>query len=639
MFLRKLNVRNFKSFVDVTLHFNRDLNVLTGVNNSGKTTVLEALALWAECFRKQTWQVSKTDTKRHLRRGQYRLDYEHFIEIDSVRCPNFGDIFHDLDPKATITLDAVLSADDGSTFDVGFTVRYARGSNYIVDIVNRRTDFRALNDAFQSWPAPINVIYASPVAALLPREDFQTPPKVRALVGTQQSMRVLRNRLYQLKKDAARYDEFLSSVGFVLSDSKERVDFVFDADETRDVSLPVTVTVGPKDVSKDISLLGSGTLQIIEIMLALHAERRDLNIILLDEPDSHIHRDIQRRLVKKLVEHTGNTQVFLTTHNESLIRSTPPSQMFHLEARMQKEYYPIDSLPATGKRTGLQPSRQLRILQSLGSETSIDLLNALEAQRLVLVEGEDDARFVQAIVEQRTSPKTKFQAMYWSFGGIESFLGRITHYREVFEQIRNDKSLWAKAAVVLDRDSLNDQQRLEMFQGLSEELSIPVYVSTSYTMEATVLSDVPKLKLLVAALMKKEHGATPPQTTIDGAIDAALGPLSNELLKRVADPAYLKALYHRLRLRREQLKALGIKTKAFGDDSIQVDHQELTKGALANNQIHLLANKDDVVSILGAAYQSASIPFNALRLFERLIDAATPTTWFAEWSELADAMK
>ena len=46
-------------------------------------------------------------------------------------------------------------------------------------------------------------------------------------------------------------------------------------------------------------------------MLAVHAKRRDLNVVLLDEPDSHIHRDIQRRLVQKLVEHTNNTQVFL----------------------------------------------------------------------------------------------------------------------------------------------------------------------------------------------------------------------------------------------------------------------------------------------------------------------------------------
>ena len=84
MYIHRLNVRNFKSFANVTLHFNRTLNVLTGVNNSGKTTALEAIALWAECFRKQTWQVSKRDKARRLSPGEYRLDNERDMEIDRI---------------------------------------------------------------------------------------------------------------------------------------------------------------------------------------------------------------------------------------------------------------------------------------------------------------------------------------------------------------------------------------------------------------------------------------------------------------------------------------------------------------------------------------------------------------------------
>jgi hypothetical protein len=111
---------------------------------------------------------------------------------------------------------------------------------------------------------------------LLPREDFQTPPKVRALLGTQQSMQVLRNRLYQLKKDATRYEEFLSSVGFVLTDGREPIDIGFHADETRDVSLPVTVKVGPKDVFPETFapfLLGNTAVR--DVFMKHHGELLD----------------------------------------------------------------------------------------------------------------------------------------------------------------------------------------------------------------------------------------------------------------------------------------------------------------------------------------------------------------------------
>jgi DNA replication and repair protein RecF len=44
MYLSKLEIVNFKSFAEVSFDFHPQVNVLTGVNNAGKTTVLEALA-------------------------------------------------------------------------------------------------------------------------------------------------------------------------------------------------------------------------------------------------------------------------------------------------------------------------------------------------------------------------------------------------------------------------------------------------------------------------------------------------------------------------------------------------------------------------------------------------------------------
>lgn len=39
----------------------------------------------------------------------------------------------------------------------------------------------------------------------------------------------------------------------------------------------------------EISLVGSGILQIMEILLAIYEDKYELNLVLLDEPDSHIH--------------------------------------------------------------------------------------------------------------------------------------------------------------------------------------------------------------------------------------------------------------------------------------------------------------------------------------------------------------
>ena len=73
MYLQKIHIQNFKSYENVTIHFNKDINIFTGANNSGKTTVLEAIALWNECFEKLITQIGKSDTKKNLQRGDFML--------------------------------------------------------------------------------------------------------------------------------------------------------------------------------------------------------------------------------------------------------------------------------------------------------------------------------------------------------------------------------------------------------------------------------------------------------------------------------------------------------------------------------------------------------------------------------------
>jgi len=43
--IKKLIIKNFNAFQDVTFEINENLNIFTGSNNSGKTTVFEAIAL------------------------------------------------------------------------------------------------------------------------------------------------------------------------------------------------------------------------------------------------------------------------------------------------------------------------------------------------------------------------------------------------------------------------------------------------------------------------------------------------------------------------------------------------------------------------------------------------------------------
>ena len=59
--LTKLRARNFKCFEEVEIALGNPV-VLIGPNNSGKTTVLQALALWSIGL--QRWQEKRSDEAR-----------------------------------------------------------------------------------------------------------------------------------------------------------------------------------------------------------------------------------------------------------------------------------------------------------------------------------------------------------------------------------------------------------------------------------------------------------------------------------------------------------------------------------------------------------------------------------------------
>ena len=47
MYLKSLHIKNFRSIKDTNITFNKGLNILIGPNNSGKTTIIDALRI---CF-------------------------------------------------------------------------------------------------------------------------------------------------------------------------------------------------------------------------------------------------------------------------------------------------------------------------------------------------------------------------------------------------------------------------------------------------------------------------------------------------------------------------------------------------------------------------------------------------------------
>ncbi|MDD3596756.1 ATP-binding protein [Sulfuricurvum sp.] len=630
----KFKIENFKTFKDVSFEFDKELNILTGSNNSGKTTVLEALALWNECFTKLIKQARRADSKINLQNGQYRLgdtiNYFDYNDIVSVRSPNYKDIFFNFADNRDVILTATLQRDHDETLDIAFTIKHANGSNYIIALkIVQNFDYQKFNRFFRNFPDCIQVVYASPVANILMDETFSTDPIIKDRMIKRESFQIVRNRLYNLSDE--KLSNFQDDLSFVLSNGIDRVTFNKTTNKFRDVKADVRIKLKSSDIEKNLSLVGSGTLQIIEILLAVYEQQNDMNLILLDEPDSHIHRDIQKRLIQILSRHSSHSQVFMTTHNESLIRSTAPKNLFHLESNVhEKNYRPILHDGAIYNEQGLQPTKQIKVLQALGGESSLDLLNALEAENLIFVEGKNDAKYIDEILSKKYRDR-HFNVMYWSFDGIANIFKDIFSYKTLFTMIKNEKTLWEKSILVFDCDFFTTTQQTSLISQLSTKLSIPVFGWNFYTFESVFLTDIHQFGLLIKKYLYDAY-----------TIDEIQAILHDTIVSIIAEK---QRIFNTGSTNGELNKWIIDRTEEFNKHSIQNNilpngtayHQIITfhNNELTNSNLESLATKDDIEHIIKKVIESFGITIDENKTyFYELLKMVDASTWYDEWDRL-----
>ena len=651
MYIKAFHIQNFKSFEDVKLHLNEGVSILTGVNNSGKTTVLEAVSLWHECFSKLIMQAGR-GTKNY-QKGDYvlgntQIRYFQFDQINSVRCPNFEDIFHNRDKRKKIVLNATITH-NGENINVPFVIGAGSGQNYDITLEGFSTyNFERFNAFFRELPQPIGLYYASPIAAIQQQEDFTTTPAIQDAIIKRNSASVLRNRLYTLynnQQDPSLFPSFLDNLSYVLYNSKKKVALHSSSNIQRDKQVVFLAETNGKDIPKDIALLGSGTLQIIEILLNLYhtePQRKDFIIALLDEPDSYIHREIQGRLIELLTRFSVNNQIIMTTHNEALIRKAGLSQLFHLEEKPKGEYRSLvnqELAKQEARFSGIMPPISRPMISALsGDTTGLDFINAVEADVIIFTEGEEDARMIDILLRQQTNNRKKYA--YWILGGITEVFERIEHYKTVFSAIKNQKTLWEKSILIIDRDYLNDAHQTNLPAFFAKELNLKSHLWSSYTIESTLMTDLTKCAQLLAKWIKyMDKNIEPHEQIIENHLVMSYSQLKIELKTRFDRGETIEKMSYNYKNIRNKVNKLSAKPAYhfITENDIQLgtilipNHIE---NCLEKDELYKLMTKYDVEKVINEAIKMYPISFKIDSDFIPLIAQVDKSNWQSEWDFL-----
>jgi energy-coupling factor transporter ATP-binding protein EcfA2 len=164
--ITKIELQNFKNFEDISLDLSQ-VTVLVGPNNSGKTTILQALTLWDMALRK--WITKKTSSKAKERTG-VTINRQ---DLFAIPVPEAKLLWHDLHVRSgvgenstvflTISLEGIT---DHKAWKAGLQFYYGNPESFYVKPVDEQGDFQNFELALKE-----SVAYLPPMSGLAAVEE------------------------------------------------------------------------------------------------------------------------------------------------------------------------------------------------------------------------------------------------------------------------------------------------------------------------------------------------------------------------------------------------------------------------------------------------------------------------------------
>jgi len=310
MKLHRVTVKNFKAIRDATIPLS-DFTAIIGTNGSGKSSILQALH----------WMFQSA---RSLGKG-HTLSEKNAVYMPSPDYRNAGYGPEYRNKKGISQLDISISAknSDDQELEAQMHINSARNEGISVHWPPNNEFVKILRDRSKEFSSYIPGLAGIPLS-----EEKRTKLIVHRQAAAGDANTVLRNILLLLDEVNHNGPSGLVQVTDFASKVMEPFSIRVGFEESQQFSITTDFqTKQMRDIDigrwKPLELAGIGFLQVIQIFTYLVYFKPTL--LLVDEPDSHLHPATQERLIQVLASAAKqfNTQVILTTHSPSVARSLP----------------------------------------------------------------------------------------------------------------------------------------------------------------------------------------------------------------------------------------------------------------------------------------------------------------------------
>jgi energy-coupling factor transporter ATP-binding protein EcfA2 len=407
------------------------INVICGKNNSGKSTLLQAITI------------------SHSRSAGRTLGREESMEIARRSLPATGWRGHPEDAARNLVFEGlcarVIAARSTwfSSDDVLFAGEFLNACKDDWQLRQWNVDSPGLAAAFRTQFAPEQAtVLLPPKRALELSRSILLAEKLKADGGGLLNFLFLAKNQPTTDPKRALYDRIAEAFTSISSGYR----FEIFASQENAIRLHFA-RQGSDWIVADSCGLGLQDLLII-LYFAISAEQA---VVLIEEPESHLHPDMQRRLLSFLRDQTDK-QYILTTH----------SNVFVNNAFVDRVYF-----TTFGTQVSVtDETSRASMLDDLGYSVTDNLVSDL----VILVEGPTDTPVIEEFL-RKSGVYGRFEIKIWPLGGDNMDQLDLSVFAEKYKML---------ALIDADPGSSHVRRR---FREKCSELGIPAHQLSRYAIE------------------------------------------------------------------------------------------------------------------------------------------------------------
>ena len=391
MNIKKVKIENFKCFKQFNLDLNKDINILVGNNEAGKSTILEAIHLALTGM--LNGKYLKNDLSQYLFNNDIIANYISSFETGStpIDPPKISiELF--LEGKDLAELEGDGSSEKGKESGIKFEIFYDKKHD---------SEYSKLVSKGKISSLPIEYYEISWTSFARDSITSRSIPLKSALIDSSS------NR-YQNGSDV-----YISRIVRELLDAQEIVDVSQAHRKMRDIfmeddaikninkKIQTAANISNKQVKLSVELtsksawesslmtyldevpfhhIGKGEQCIIKTKLALgHKKSKEANLILLEEPENHLSHTKLNHLIKEIQQNCKDKQIIISTHSSFVANKLGLEKLILLNNKK------------TIRVKDLKPDTEIFFQKLPGYDT----LRLLLCKKAILVEGDSDELVVQ----------------------------------------------------------------------------------------------------------------------------------------------------------------------------------------------------------------------------------------------------